>query len=62
MKTTTRYINVTDRRGRVETIDEYTGDDQGAAYLIGEYRLVYRGSTDYTVTLSDECTDDWRTR
>jgi hypothetical protein len=56
----TFYVNIATPQG-VETIDEYRGDQNGAEYLIGEYRLVYR-NTDFHVYLSREATTDWLER
>lgn len=61
MSQQTYFINISGPWG-VETIDEFTGDPDGAEYLIGEYRLVYGPYSEHRVFLSSQCTKDWRDR
>lgn len=59
----TYYINIYGGpHGNPETIDEFDGDEAGARYLLGEYRLAYGPRTPYRIELEATCSREWRER
>lgn len=54
----TYYVTLSSPWG-VETIDEYTGDSQGAEDLLGNYRLVYYRNPECRVWLSGRPRSGW---